>query len=111
MTNYQEKYIKYKLKYLQASNSIQNGGTNKTVYLFKAEWCGHCQNFKPTWNKIKNNMKGVDFVEYDSDLNKSEIQQWDIKGYPTIMVKNGLTATEYNGKREQADFEKFIKSV
>ncbi len=68
--DYTKKYLKYKEKYLKLKKMeeemnkktmIMTGGGNKddkkTLALFKAEWCGHCQAFKPTWNKLKNEMK------------------------------------------------------
>ena len=24
-----------------------------SITLFHADWCGHCQQFKPVWNEIK----------------------------------------------------------
>ncbi len=49
--NYYNLYIKYKKKYISLKNKqnkehIQIGGGNKKdVFLFKAEWCPHCQGF------------------------------------------------------------------
>ena len=82
--DYRSKYLKYKSKYLKLKsqnlvlldknqkdfplNKMKNltlknkltsvkqtGGAKTEVYLFKADWCGHCQAFKPTWNKLNEN--------------------------------------------------------
>ena len=29
----------------------------KVFIAFLADWCGHCQNFKPEWEKIKSHLK------------------------------------------------------
>ena len=60
MVDYKEKYLKYKLKYqelkaLKQQNQKQLGGTSKkNIILFKANWCGHCQNFMPKWEQLQN---------------------------------------------------------
>lgn len=105
--DYQSKYLKYKNKYIALKNSMnhnqQTGGNSvkPTVYLFKAEWCGHCQQFKPTWDGLQEKYRNkYHFVTYDSDKNPKEIKEWKVEGFPTIYFKNGDNATEYSGPRD-----------
>lgn len=114
--DYKSKYEKYKIKYFELKNKLisnQNGGSLKKpeLYLFKAEWCGHCQNFKPEWEKLikNNNFKNkINFITMDSDKNKKEINEWKIEGYPTIIFKKDNKAIEYAGNRSINAIEKFI---
>jgi thiol-disulfide isomerase/thioredoxin len=122
--NYKEKYMKYKMKYLQlkniSNNNIQLGGGNElSLNLFKADWCGHCQNFKPVWEELKKNKiidnKPIEYIEYnDKDKAKWEKTNTGINGYPTIILKVGqkvgTKVIEYNGPRTVDDIIKFIKS-
>ncbi len=121
--NYQEKYLKYKAKYLKLKSkekglmklSMAGGGNKKsdkpTLYLFKAEWCPHCRDFKPTWNNLKSNMESkVDFVMFDSDEHASEIKQYNIEGFPTIILKAGGKAIEYVGPRDFESVKEFIET-
>jgi thiol-disulfide isomerase/thioredoxin len=98
--NYQDKYLKYKAKYLKLKSqeisltnlNMSGGGvknqTKPTLYLFKAEWCPHCRDFKSTWDNLKSNMDSkVEFVMFDSEKNANEIQQYNIEGYPTLILK------------------------
>lgn len=119
--DYNEKYLKYKAKYLKLKsiekqqmsmfNMSGGGNANKpTVYLFKAEWCPHCVNFKPTWNDIQKNMSSkVEFVTYDADKNKNEIKQFNIEGFPTIILKKEDKAIEYVGPRDINSVKEFIE--
>lgn len=109
--NYREKYLKYKSKYLQLKASLKemHGGNDKTLYLFKAEWCGHCVNFKPVWNELQKTEK-INFVTYDADTHKDEIKNFKIEGYPTLILKKGNEAVEYSGGRTVEDIKDFIKS-
>ena len=121
------KYLKYKTKYFNLKNMtnsmIQNGGsTNQNndnndnnekpqIYLFKAEWCGHCKGFKPIWEKIKNalNIK-YEFITVDANKDKNLIDKWKIQGFPTIIKKVGDNAQEYVGNRDEQSVKTFIES-
>lgn len=87
--------------------------------LFYANWCGHCQTFKPEWNKFKemiaqqnenNKNMHITINEYeDSNLptEGAKIQNKDIRGYPTVKITvrsgNNVTEYEYDGKRTAKD--------
>jgi thiol-disulfide isomerase/thioredoxin len=116
LTDYNKKYLKYKDKYLKLKkleqNIIMKGGApvNKTLTLFKAEWCGHCKSFKKTWNELKNeNKNNINFVTYDSELNKNEISKYKIEGFPTLVLLTNDKAIEYVGPRNKEAIEEFIK--
>jgi thioredoxin 1 len=115
------KYLKYKTKYFnlkkQSKLMVQNGGdankvNDKTqIYLFKAEWCGHCRGFKPTWEKIKEDLKNkYEFITVDADKDKNLIEKWKIQGFPTIIKKVGDNAQEYIGDRDEQSVKTFIES-
>jgi thioredoxin-like negative regulator of GroEL len=120
--DYNKKYLKYKEKYLilkkkeekkYKKNMIMAGGANsddkKTLALFKAEWCGHCTAFKGTWNKLKTEMNDkVSFVTYDADKNKNEIENYQIQGFPTLILLTGNKAVEYIGPRDAISIKDFI---
>ena len=121
--NYQDKYLKYKAKYLKlksqekslTSLSMTGGSASKqdkpTLYLFKAEWCPHCRDFKSTWNHLKNKMESnVEFVMFDSEKDATEIKQYNIEGYPTLILKTGGKAIEYVGPRNFESVKDFIET-
>ena len=122
--NYQEKYLKYKAKYLKLKSqekSLNNnlimtgGGNNKqntpTLFLFKAEWCPHCKVFKNTWDDLKKNMQSkVNFVMFDSEQNSAQIKEFNIEGFPTLILKTGTKAIEYVGPRDFQSVKEFIET-
>ena len=111
--NYFQLYQKYKSKYINLKNStVQNGGGKKDVILFKAEWCGHCQGFLPDWKKLSKEYKNkYNFITYDSEINKKEIESWHIQGFPTIIVKKDKEAMEYVGPNEYNNVLNFIENI
>lgn len=121
--NYNKKYLKYKAKYLKLKSVmdqnnqnkiIMSGGNSKlkdekTIYLFKAEWCPHCRSFKPTWESLKKELEDkIKFVTYDSEKNSSEIKSFKIEGFPTIILTVGDKAIEYVGPRDELSLKEFI---
>ena len=87
-----------------------NGDQNEMM-LFKANWCGHCKTFLPTWEKIsKDSNLNVNFKTFDSEQDKKIIEQYNIQGFPTIMYKVDNTLIEYNGNRDANSIKEFILS-
>jgi len=112
LDNYESKYLKYKAKYmeLKKKQTIQRGGGLNTLYLFKAEWCPHCVNFKETWNFLQKDMKGkVNFITYDADKDKNIIKSYNVEGFPTLMLKTKDKVIEYVGERDINGINQFIK--
>jgi len=121
--NYVVLYKKYKNKYINLQNSLkynsQVGGgkkeDNTDVFLFKADWCGHCAAFLPTWDKLKDEYgKKYNFITYDGDKNKEDVKSWGVNGFPTIIVKknnNKNEAMEYVGPNEYYSVLKFIENI
>jgi thiol-disulfide isomerase/thioredoxin len=119
MVDYTQKYLKYKTKYLKLKQKIeqrkQYGGNNKPeIILVKAEWCGHCKNFKNTWANLQKTpelLKKVNFTTLDADLNSKEVSQLKVSGYPTILIKKGTQYTEYNESREFENLKNYINKI
>ncbi len=121
MTNYFEKYIKYKNKYIELQKtkaSNQSGGSSNidesktNIILFKADWCGHCKAFKPTWDEIKKKYSSkYNIVTFDANKNEDKIGDYGITGYPTIKIQNKDTIVEYNGERTINDIIEFAKTI
>jgi len=116
---YYQKYLKYKTKYYNLksfSKNNQSGGKNSNdkqneVFLFKADWCGHCKGFKSTWDKLSNELGSkYSFITLDADADKDKINNWQIQGFPTIIKKVGNNATEYVGSRDEQSVREFIET-
>jgi len=133
MKTYQEKYLKYKHKYLSLKNKIskQSGGSCSNKYypysninmlgggnnerrrliLLKAEWCGHCQAFKGEWEKIKKELSSdnLEIITYDSEKDKKMMEKYQVKGFPTILLENKNKIVEFQGMRNIEAIKHFIK--
>ena len=82
------------------------------VTLFHANWCGHCKNFMPTWNELKNDLDnmGIEHAEYES-ADTNVMKENIISGYPTIKISNGNSNEEYNGSRDKISILNHINKL
>ena len=79
--------------------------SNSEIVLYYANWCGHCQHFKPTWEALKPvfDKHGVKYSEYEESQNGDMIDKAGIQGFPTIRIKKDGNEYEYRGSRTADD--------
>lgn len=92
------------------------------VALFSADWCPHCQTYKPKWSEIEAKNNGRDarpklrFVSVDcTDGTPSEASNFGIEGYPTVLAivnKNGKQVhTQVRGRDSLEEIEESVKNM
>jgi thiol-disulfide isomerase/thioredoxin len=116
---YEEKYLKYKAKYLALKSELENnnmtGGGNETkvdVILFKADWCGHCKKFKPVWEQLSKQFESkFNFITYDADKDIDMLEKYKVDGFPTILFKDGKHIKPYEGSREYEELENLLTNL
>ncbi|KAK6201240.1 thioredoxin-like protein [Scheffersomyces amazonensis] len=105
--------------------------TNYTsIVKFYAPWCGYCQQLKPVYKKLGKFLHedsqydvNVAAVNCDKEYNKPLCSQYQVQGFPTVMVfrppkyvsgnevKNTRAASEiYNGERNLKAMVSFVTS-
>jgi thiol-disulfide isomerase/thioredoxin len=92
-------------------------GGSRTVVICKADWCGHCKKAAPEFQKLlssspitlKDGSKATVKI-LDADKDKSEISQYKVKGYPTVLIVDGGVTTEYPGERTASGIMDFLNS-
>lgn len=78
---------------------------NKTkVFNFNTLWCGWSKRFQPEWDKfsesVKNNpnIEAID-VKCDNPENEDMCKNYDVPGFPCIIIEKNNIKTQYNGPR------------
>jgi thiol-disulfide isomerase/thioredoxin len=92
-------------------------GASKSVVICKADWCGHCKKAAPEFSKLlsaspitlKDGSKATVKI-LDADKDKSEVSQYKVKGFPSVLVVDGGQSTEYPGERTAAGIIDFLNS-
>ena len=62
------------------------------VVLYYANWCHHCHNFMPEWNKLTKmlNNNGIRTEQYDYAENPGPADRENVGGFPTVkLFSNG----------------------
>ncbi|OJD29453.1 disulfide isomerase [Diplodia corticola] len=89
-------------------NSLIAKSNHTSIVEFYAPWCGHCQNLKPTYEKVAKNLAGlakVAAIDCDDDVNKRLCAEMGVGGFPTLKIvrpgkKPGKPVVEdYKGAR------------
>ena len=109
-----------KLKFQEPFEDYEEGfaGSSKSVIVCKADWCGHCKQAAPEFEKLmaaspltlKDGTK-VTIKVLDADRNKDEIKQYNVRGYPTILIGDGSNMTEYPGPRTYDGVFQFLNEM
>lgn len=73
--------------------------------LFYADWCGHCKNFKPEYEKFADIAQFIKVYALNSDDNREFIEKLngtpaEVTGFPTLyLYSNGEPIENYDGER------------
>ena len=106
----------------QISTFVRSGFQNPTpspsvkeFVLYYADWCPHCKNVLPEFQKLAPNGsvsvggQNVKVSMYEQSKNKDKFEGKDIKGFPTIVFSDvDGTTTEYKGTRTVDGFLEFL---
>ena len=103
---------------LNSENKISNLTTkdilnseNKTsklikVYNFNTSWCGYSVRFHPEWKKFEEEIKSINNlsiqafdIKCDNINNKQMCNDYEIPGFPTIIIEKDGKRINYNGLR------------
>ena len=104
------------LNNMNVGNVAKRLPKSKPIFVaFLADWCGHCQHFKPQWEMVKNElrmnpnkMNGMVITADDQLMRNLPLKQ--PSGFPTMSLYNGTTfVDDYKGMRSKEDVLAFIK--
>jgi len=68
------------------------------VMKFQAAWCQPCVMLQPTWDKIKDEVVGVEFQAVDIDKEQELASQYGVMSIPTILfMKDNVVVNKLVG--------------
>jgi thiol:disulfide interchange protein len=111
-------YMRRRSRMILEENFVE-GVRENTMYFFRANWCGHCQRFKPTWDKFVDTCtsseehQNTEIVELDVDQPDAKplLKKYNVTGFPTIIMVNHNTQEKrvFQDERTEEALLKFIK--
>lgn len=86
------------------------------ILYFYTTWCGYCNKFKSTWEKLYNDPKYTKFmhkIDCDDPKYAKIVDKFGISSYPTIVyspngIRDNVGSIDYNGNMEMQSVKKFI---
>ena len=85
---------------------------NAEFIMFHVDWCGHCKNTKPEFQKLMDKgIQGVDIKMLNAEKEGEErAKEMNIEGYPTIVLvtKDGNTQT-CNAERNVDSWKNWVE--
>ena len=96
---------------LYATASLISSKVSKTsnlikVYNFNTSWCGYSVRFQPEWEKFEKEINSIDNlsiqafdIKCDNINNKQMCNDYEISGFPTIIIEKDGKKINYNGLR------------
>jgi len=92
------------------------------MYNFNTTWCGWSKKFQPVWDNFARKVKSdntnnhVEVIDVKCD-NKDDpkikklCEEYNIKGYPTVVISANGKSTHYNGERTVEALMKALENV
>lgn len=80
---------------------------------FYAPWCGHCKKLEPIWKHVAQSLTSqpVRVGRVDCTKFTKVAQEFDIRGFPTIMFLKGENVYTYEGDRTREDIVAFTSRM
>ena len=78
------------------------------ITLYHSEWCSHCRDFKPVWDKLKPLLKknNIEYNSYEYPNDLINFIKDGVEEFPTIKINKNGTDYEYKGEREYKKIKK-----
>lgn len=98
------------------SKKVENFNNDVSeLMFFSAEWCGHCQDFKPVWKNLVKEMEKEPYKNkiilqnYDNEEDSEIFKKYNVTQFPTLILKKeDETTVEFEGSRDLKTLTGFI---
>lgn len=102
----------FKTEGFESAPNLKPNDNECVVTLFYADWCPHCVQFKPIFQKAKDTMtnksctspqlkgKSLRFEKVDCVAHPDLAKEYNINGYPTVKLITSSNIDEYSAGRD-----------
>eukprot|EP01084_Bolivina_argentea_P072003 130784_1 len=92
---------------------LNSGATTGDWFVkFYAPWCGHCKRLAPVWEEVATEVKGqVNIAKVDVTQNRALGKQFNVKGFPTLLLFRRGKMVKYSGSRTKDALAKWAISA
>jgi protein disulfide-isomerase-like protein len=87
------------------------GVSRPSMVLFYAPWCPHCKSMMDDWDKLQEQAGSeVEVVKVNCDEKPEMAEQYDVKGFPTIILFKEGKQVNFEGSRNLDNFLEFLRN-
>ena len=112
-------YKNYIAKRLALETFAEDGNVGTlTCTMYYVDWCPHCKDAKPEWEKLKQSFHGkmlgkkkVLIASVDCEKFPEVAKQQNIGGYPTFKFQLDGKDLDFNGERKYDAFKKYVENI
>jgi thiol-disulfide isomerase/thioredoxin len=109
--------------FLKCKEGFTNSENEKSnlikVYNFNTSWCGYSVRFQPEWDKFQKEVNTRDNllnihaydIKCDNSDNKQMCDDYNVSGFPTIIIEKDNKKINYNGPRNTEAIIETIKNL
>ena len=96
--------VVFLVAFLRARKEGFENGAATLMYFFMPE-CGHCKKFTPEWEKLQTKVDTdrapvrLSKIDGTQDANKEVVNQYNVRGFPTVILEKGDESHVYDGER------------
>eukprot|EP00435_Cladocopium_sp_Y103_P035272 s159_g9.t1 len=90
------------------SSSIREGKEQPWFVEFYSPHCGHCKRLASVWEELAKQLEGqVAVAKVDATHEESLADEWDVTGYPTLVLVSGGERYDFRGGRSLEALKSF----
>lgn len=96
-----------------------NADSKIKVYNFNTSWCGWSTRFQPEWKKFENEISAKGDLSHveaydvkcDNPANDNLCKEYEVAGFPTVIIETGGKRGVYKGPRDSKDLVETVMGL
>ncbi len=78
-----------------------------------AMWCPACIIMNKFWNKIKEEFKNIEFIDYDLDIDEEQVKSYNVGNILPVIIamNNNIEQSRLIGEKNEKEVLEFIRKI
>ena len=78
-----------------------------------AMWCPACIIMNKFWNKIKEEFKNIEFIDYDLDIDEAQVKSYNVGNILPVIIamNNNIEQSRLIGEKNEKEVLEFIRKI
>ena len=76
-------------------------------------WCPACIIMNKFWNKIKEEFKNIEFIDYDLDIDEEQVKSYNVGNILPVIIamNNDIEQSRLIGEKNEKEVLEFIRKI